>query len=74
MLSWFEQKAVAILLGLFWLGIQDIRIGPKAPEFLSPGVVQVLVDTFGLKLIDNAQDDMAAMLGLSAQDELPMMN
>jgi hydroxylamine reductase len=61
-LSWFEQKAVAILLGLFSLGIKDIRIGPKAPEFLSPGVVQVLVDTFGLKLINNAQDDMMEML------------
>ncbi|WP_426452166.1 hydroxylamine reductase [Paenibacillus sp. S-38] len=61
-LSWFEQKAVAILLGLFSLGIQDIRIGPKPPEFISPGVMQVLTETFGLKLIGNAQDDMAAML------------
>lgn len=50
-LSWFEQKAVAILLGLFSLGIQDIRIGPKAPEFISPGVLDVLQETFGLKLI-----------------------
>jgi len=62
-LSWFEQKAVAILLGLFSLGVQNIRIGPKAPEFLSPGVVKVLQDTFGLKLIGNAQDDLKAMLG-----------
>ncbi|AFC28649.1 Hcp [Paenibacillus mucilaginosus 3016] len=61
-LSWFEQKAVAILLGLFSLGIQDIRIGPKPPEFISSGVMQVLTETFGLKLIGNAQDDMAAML------------
>ncbi|MDD9266760.1 hydroxylamine reductase [Paenibacillus sp. GCM10023248] len=61
-LSWFEQKAVAILLGLFSLGIQDIRIGPKPPEFINPGVMNVLVETFGLKLISDAQEDMAAML------------
>ncbi|MDZ5610484.1 hydroxylamine reductase, partial [Bacillus pseudomycoides] len=57
-LSWFEQKAVAILLGLFSLGIQDIRIGPKAPEFISPGVLDVLQETFGLKLITTAAEDM----------------
>ncbi|MEC2661920.1 hydroxylamine reductase [Bacillus cereus] len=61
-LSWFEQKAVAILLGLFSLGIQDIRIGPKAPEFISPGVLDVLQETFGLKLITNVAEDMAMML------------
>lgn len=64
-LSWFEQKAVAILLGLFSLGIQDIRIGPKPPEFISEGVMNVLVETFGLKLIGTAQEDMEAMLGLA---------
>ncbi|KQX44602.1 hydroxylamine reductase [Paenibacillus sp. Root444D2] len=63
-LSWFEQKAVAILLGLFSLGIQDIRIGPKAPEFINEGVMNVLIEKFGLKLIGNAQEDMAAMLSL----------
>ncbi|MBO1580035.1 hydroxylamine reductase [Bacillus sp. XF8] len=61
-LSWFEQKAVAILLGLFSLGIQDIRIGPKAPEFISPGVLDVLQETFGLKLITTAAEDMNMML------------
>ncbi len=61
-LSWFEQKAVAILLGLFSLGIQDIRIGPKAPEFISPGVLDVLQETFGLKLITNAAEDIGMML------------
>lgn len=61
-LSWFEQKAVAILLGLFSLGIQDIRIGPKPPEFISEGVMNVLQDTFNLKLITTAQEDMEAML------------
>ncbi|MEH7085622.1 hydroxylamine reductase [Neobacillus drentensis] len=64
-LSWFEQKAVAILLGLFSLGIQDIRIGPKPPEFISEGVLQVLQDTFNLKLIGTAQEDMQDMLQLS---------
>ncbi|GIN60788.1 hydroxylamine reductase [Robertmurraya siralis] len=61
-LSWFEQKAVAILLGLFSLGIQDIRIGPKPPEFISEGVMNVLQETFSLKLIGTAQEDMAEML------------
>jgi hydroxylamine reductase len=64
-LSWFEQKAVAILLGLFSLGIQDIRIGPKAPEFISEGVLTVLQDTFNLKLISTAKEDLEAMLQLS---------
>lgn len=63
-LSWFEQKAVAILLGLFSLGIQDIRIGPKAPEFITPGVLQVLQDLFGLKLIGEAQEDIREMMPL----------
>ena len=61
-LSWFEQKAVAILLGLFSLGIQDIRIGPKPPEFISEGVMNVLQETFNLKLIGTAQEDMNEML------------
>lgn len=61
-LSWFEQKAVAILLGLFSLGIQDIRIGPKPPEFISEGVMQVLQETFNLKLIGDVEEDMNAML------------
>jgi hydroxylamine reductase len=64
-LSWFEQKAVAILLGLFSLGIQDIRIGPKPPEFVSEGVMEVLQETFNLKLITTAQEDMETMMGLS---------
>ena len=61
-LSWFEQKAVAILLGLFSLGIQDVRIGPKPPEFISDGVMQVLQEAFNLKLIGDVEEDMNAML------------
>ncbi|GED59893.1 hydroxylamine reductase [Brevibacillus formosus] len=64
-LSWFEQKAVAILLGLFSLGIQDIRIGPKLPEFIQPGVLQVLQDLFYIQLIGDAQEDMKQMLGIT---------
>jgi hydroxylamine reductase len=64
-LSWFEQKAVAILLGLFSLGIKDIRIGPKPPEFISEGVLKVLQDTFDLKLIGTAKQDMEDMLQLT---------
>nr|WP_090892581.1 hydroxylamine reductase [Evansella caseinilytica] len=62
-LSWFEQKAVAILLGLFSLGIKDIRIGPKPPEFISEGVLHHLQNTFNLQLIGDAKADMEAMLG-----------
>ena len=62
-LSWFEQKAVAILLGLFSLGIKNIYVGPKPPEFISPGVLNVLQNTFNLKLIGDAKTDLTDMLG-----------
>ena len=62
-LSWFEQKAVAILLNLFNMGVQNIFIGPKPPEFLSPGVVKVLQDTFNLQLTGDAKTDLAGILG-----------
>ncbi|MEK7274429.1 MAG: hydroxylamine reductase, partial [Candidatus Desantisbacteria bacterium] len=61
-LSWFEQKAVAILLCLFSLGVKGVRIGPKPPAFVSPGVFKVLQDAFNLKLITNPEDDLAEML------------
>ncbi len=62
-LSWFEQKAVAILLGLFSLGVKNVYIGPKAPEFLTSGVVDALVQNFGLQLTGDAQEDLQKMLG-----------
>lgn len=62
-LSWFEQKAVAILLGLFSIGVKNIYIGPKSPEFITPGVLNALQTHFNLKLISNAAEDMAVMLG-----------
>ncbi|MCF6096964.1 hydroxylamine reductase [Thermovorax subterraneus] len=62
-LSWFEQKAVAILLGLLSLGVKNIYIGPKAPEFITPGVMKILQDNFNLKLISDIEKDLAEMLG-----------
>jgi hydroxylamine reductase len=62
-LSWFEQKAVAILLGLFSIGVQNIFIGPKAPDFISEGVLNVLQNTFNLQLTSDAKTDLAKMLG-----------
>lgn len=56
-----EGKAVVILIGLFSLGTQDSRIGPKAPEFISPGVLEVLQESFNLQLITTAVEDMDAM-------------
>jgi hydroxylamine reductase len=62
-LSWFEQKAVVILLSLLHLGIRDMRLGPTLPAFLSPAVLKVLVDKFALKPIGQAQEDLKAILG-----------
>ena len=66
-LSWYEQKAVAILLTLLHLGITDIRLGPTLPAFITPAVLQVLVDNFAIKPIgESAQADLDAILGESA--------
>jgi hydroxylamine reductase len=62
-LSWFEQKAVAILLGLFSLGVKNIYLGPKPPEFVTPAVFKVLQDNFKLKLTGDAINDIRVMLG-----------
>jgi hydroxylamine reductase len=61
-LSWYEQKAVAILLTLLFLGIKNIRIGPSLPAFVSPSVLKVLVDKFNLKLITTPEQDLKAIL------------
>lgn len=62
--SWFEQKAAAVLLTLLSLGIRNIRLGPTLPAFLTPAVVSILVDKFALKPIgDPAQDLADAMAG-----------
>jgi hydroxylamine reductase len=62
-LSWYEQKAVCILLTLLHLGIQDMRIGPSLPAFVGPNVLEVLVDKFNLTPIKTPEEDLAAMLG-----------
>ena len=62
-LSWYEQKAVAILLTLLHLGVRDIRIGPSLPAFVTPPVLGVLVDKFNLMPISTPQEDLKAMLG-----------
>lgn len=60
--SWYEQKAVADLLALLSLGIKNIYLGPTLPAFLSPNVLQYLSDTFNLKQISNAEDDIKTCL------------
>ncbi len=62
-LSWYEQKAVAILLTLFHLGIKDIRLGPSLPAFLSKNVLDTLVKTFDIKPISTPDEDLKAILG-----------
>lgn len=61
-LSWYEQKAVAILLSLFSLGIKDIRLGPSLPAFVSPAVLDVLVKNFNIKPIGTPDEDLRAIL------------
>jgi hydroxylamine reductase len=62
-LSWYEQKAVAVLLSLLHLGIKNIRLGPSLPAFVTPSVLGVLVEKFNIKPITTADADIAAMLG-----------
>jgi hydroxylamine reductase len=62
-LSWYEQKACAILLTLLYLGIRDIRLGPSLPAFVSPNVLDVLVDKFNIMPIETPENDLQAILG-----------
>ena len=61
-LSWYEQKAVAVLLTLLHLNVRNIRIGPTLPAFLSPAVLELLHEKFNLMAIKTADEDLAAML------------
>jgi hydroxylamine reductase len=61
-IAWYEQKAVAVLLALLFLGVKGIRLGPTLPAFLSPNVAKVLVENFNIKPIGTVQDDIAAMM------------
>lgn len=65
-ISWFEQKAAAVLLTLLALGIRNIRLGPTLPAFVTPGVLAVLVDQFGIQPIGDAGADLAAALARRA--------
>ncbi len=57
-ISWYEQKAVIVLLALLYLGVKNIHLGPTLPAFLSPNVVNVLVENFGIAGITNVEDDL----------------
>ncbi len=61
-IAWYEQKAVAVLLALLYLGFKNIRLGPTLPGFLSPNVAKVIIDTFGLQPITDADADVAAIM------------
>ena len=61
-LSWYEQKAIAVLLTLLHLGIQNIRLGPTMPAFLTPNVMKFLSDTYQLQAITTPEQDLAACL------------
>ncbi len=61
-LSWYEQKAVAILLSLLYLGIKNMRIGPSLPAFATPAILKVLVDNFNIMPTTTAQADLQAIL------------
>ena len=61
-LSWYEQKAVAILLSLFALNIKDIRIGPSLPAFITPNVLNVLVKNYNIMPISTPEKDLKAIL------------
>jgi hydroxylamine reductase len=62
-ISWYEQKAVCILLALLHLGIKGIRLGPSLPAFLTPNVLETLVKTFDIKPITTPDEDLKAILG-----------
>ena len=63
-ISWYEQKAVIVLLALLYLGVKNIHLGPTLPAFLSPNVTKVLVDNFGIAGIESVEDDLK-LFGLS---------
>ena len=58
-IAWYEQKAVIVLLALLYLGVKNIHLGPTLPAFISPNVLNVLVDNFGISGIGTVEDDIA---------------
>ncbi len=69
-LSWYEQKAVAVLLSLLHLGIKNIKIGPTLPAFISPNVLNVLVEKFNIQPITTVEQDIEQVLGKSIDQDL----
>ena len=61
-LSWYEQKAVCILLTLLYLGVENIRLGPTLPAFVSPNILNFLIDKFKIKPITTPENDLKAIL------------
>ena len=61
-IAWYEQKAVTVLLALLHLGVKGIRLGPTLPAFLSPNVAKILIDTFDIKGITTAKEDVESMM------------
>jgi hydroxylamine reductase len=61
-IAWYEQKAALVLLALLNLGVKDITLGPKLPAFVSPGVLDVLVNTFQIKKNSTVEADLARMV------------
>ena len=61
-IAWYEQKAVIVLLALLHLGVKNIHLGPTLPAFLSPNVVNVLVENFGISGIGTVEDDIKLFL------------
>lgn len=62
-IAWYEQKAVIVLLALLYLGVKNIHLGPTLPAFLSPNVVNVLVENFGIAGISSVEEDLKVMVG-----------
>ena len=62
-LSWYEQKAVCILLTLLYLGIKNIRLGPSLPAFISPNVLNYLVENYSISPISTPEEDLKSILG-----------
>ncbi len=62
-LSWYEQKAVAVLLSLLYLGVKNIVLGPTLPVFVSPGVLDYLVTNYGISPVTTPEEDLARILG-----------
>ena len=62
-LSWYEQKAVCVLLTLLYLGIKNIRLGPTLPAFVSPNVLNYLVEHYNIAPTTTPEEDLKAILG-----------